>query len=167
MIRALLLTVMLADPCPPEEGPPASLFAALAPFQATLEGRVAALALPYLGEMMQSAFETPPYDPADLHVTRKGLQAFGYDVAIWGFLQGADLYSTDAAIRNGATEANPLIPTVESRVGLKTMASSLILGTQGWLRLRGHHGWASVLRWTMVAMYGWAIYTNGNNAGWW
>ena len=129
----------------------------LAGFLLQAEAKVDALPMPMLGQVMQAQ----PY------ATKAGAKAVLLDGAILLFCFGADLYSTDAAIRNGAVEANPLTPTVESRVGAKMMAGSAIFGAQTWLRLEGHNRWATVARWAMVAMYSVAIGINGHNAGWW
>lgn len=46
-----------------------------------------------------------------------------------GIAHGADLLSTDFALRNGAVERNPFIPTVESRVGMKFISASAQVAT--------------------------------------
>ena len=92
--------------------------------------------------------------PAPL-ITPQATEASVKD-GVWIFSTGmADIYSTAIALHRceaSCEEGNPILPTAEARVAFKIASSTIAWFGLRELRKDGHHTWANVLRWSVVAL---------------
>lgn len=82
-------------------------------------------------------------------------------VAVIG-ASAADLFSTEFALSAGCYEANPLMRERPVRIGLKAASTVAVLAGTEHLKRHGHSRAASVLRWSVAALWAsaavWNVY---------
>lgn len=86
---------------------------------------------------------------------------FSKDLAWVVGAYAADLYTTAFAIESGGVEANPLGPTPEARIALKTAGVATVGLTMWKLRRDGHGRAATIVRWVTVGIMGVFALQNG------